>query len=258
MARQHIGRRGAFAQVVQHTGPAHGQRCLQARSHVQHHHHVDAGIDFGVVFGTLGHAPQALQLGQQHAQSTALAQHLEHARGLRLHQPTRDFLPHALGHEVIDLALGDHLLHQTHGLRGNAEVGKPRCKARHAQDAHRVFAESLGDMAQHLGLQIGHAAIRIKNGCIARPVCVCSYGIDSQIAARQVFFQRHIRAGIYRKALIAAPALALGARQGVLLVRLRVQKHRKVAPHGGKALLQHLFGRSAHHQPVAVVHGQAQ
>ena len=65
VAGQHVGGGGAFAQVVGQAGKTHGQRRGQAGGHVQHHHQVDAGVHLGVVFGALGHAPQAGHFGQQ-------------------------------------------------------------------------------------------------------------------------------------------------------------------------------------------------
>ena len=43
------------------------QRRIQPRRHVEHHHQVHAGVDLGVVRLGLRHAPQAVDLGQQHA-----------------------------------------------------------------------------------------------------------------------------------------------------------------------------------------------
>jgi hypothetical protein len=112
VARQDVGRRGALAQVVRQAGEAHRQRRLQARAHVQHHHQVHAGVDLGVVVGALRHAPQAIAPRAAARQRAAGAQHLEHARRLVLHQPAREFLPHAFGHQRIDLAVGHHVAHQ--------------------------------------------------------------------------------------------------------------------------------------------------
>ena len=41
----------ALAQVVAQAGKTHRQRGVQLGRHVQHHHQVHAGIDFGVVLG---------------------------------------------------------------------------------------------------------------------------------------------------------------------------------------------------------------
>ena len=120
-----------------------------------------AGVDFGVVFGALRHAPQAVQLGQHHGERTAIAQHVEHARRLRFHQAARQLLPHALRHQVVGLAVGHHFAQQCPGFGRDGKVVKTRRKARQPQDAHRVFAEGVGHVAQHLGLQIALAAERV-------------------------------------------------------------------------------------------------
>ncbi len=112
VARQRVGRRRALAEVVHQAGEAHGQRRREAGRHVEHHHEVHAGVDFGVVRLGLGHAPQAVHLGQQHREGAAVAQQLEHARGPAFHQAARELLPDALGHQRVDLAGRDHLAHQ--------------------------------------------------------------------------------------------------------------------------------------------------
>ena len=182
MAWQHVVRRGAFSQVVREAGEAHGERGLQMGCHVQHHHQVHTGVHLGVVLGALGYAPQALDLGQHHGQRATVAQHVEHARGLRLHEPARQLLPHALGHQVVGLAVVHHLAHELHRLGRHGEVGETRRKARHAQDAHRVLAEGVGHMAQYPRLQVARAAIRVKQVFSARPVSAGSYCIDSKVA----------------------------------------------------------------------------
>jgi hypothetical protein len=88
-------------------------------------------------------------------------QHVEHARGRRLHQPARQLLPDALGHQVVGFAVLDHLAHQLQGFGCHAEIAEARRKTRHAQDAHRVFAEGVGHMAQHAVAQVALAAIGV-------------------------------------------------------------------------------------------------
>ncbi|MNN87538.1 hypothetical protein D3C81_2051060 [compost metagenome] len=106
-----------------------------------------AGVHLGVVIGPLGHAPQAVQLGQQAGEGAAVAQHLEHARGPGLHQAARQLLPDALWHQGVHFALCHHLAHQRCGFRRNGEIMKTCGKACQAQDAHRVFAIGKGHMA---------------------------------------------------------------------------------------------------------------
>ena len=146
-----------------------------------------------------------------------------------------------------------HFTHELHGVRVDAEVGKARRKACHAQDAHRVFAKSFGHMAQYFGLQISLAVVRVKNVTSARPVCGSSYGIDSEVTPCQVFFQRDIGRGVHHKATVAHTALALGAGQRVFLVGLGVQKDGEVFAHGRKAARGHGFGCRANDHPVGVM-----
>ncbi|OQC08585.1 MAG: hypothetical protein BWX79_01620 [Alphaproteobacteria bacterium ADurb.Bin100] len=218
-----------------------------------------------MVVGALGHAPQAVQLGQHHGQCATFAQHREHARRLRLHQPARQFLPHALGHQMVGLAVLHHFAHQLHGLGRHREIGEARRKARHAQDAHRVFAEGVGHMAQHAGLQVALAAVGVDQVIFLpilagsqRRMVIDSYRIDSKIAPRQVFLQRHLGRGVDGEALVAARGLALGARQRVLLAGLRMQEDREILAHRQVAQRAHLLGRGADDHPVPVLDRQAQ
>ena len=130
-----------------------GNAIALRRRVVEHHHHVHAGIDFRVIVGALRHAPQRIDFRQNARERAAVAQHVEHARRLRLHQSARHFLPHALGHERIDFAVRDHLLHQRARFRRDGEIREARGKAREAQNAHRVFDKRIADMAEQLALR---------------------------------------------------------------------------------------------------------
>ena len=119
-----------------------GSGGLQPRADVEHHHQVHAGVDLGVVVGALRHAPQAVDLGQQRGparRSRAARSNMRDGRGF--HQAARQFLPDALGHQRVDLAVVDHLAHQRQRLAARREVGEARGETRHAQDAHRVLGE---------------------------------------------------------------------------------------------------------------------
>ena len=245
---QHGRRRGALAEVMQQRRPARRQGCGQARRHVDHQQHVDAGVDLRVMVRALRHAPQAVQFGQQARQRAALAQHGEQARRCRLHQPARQFLPDPLGHQRIDLAGGHHPLHQRLRCGCHAEVGKARGKARQPQDSHRVLGKGGAHVAQHARGQILPSAVRIDQ----RAVGSLRDGVDGQVAPREVVLQRHLGRGVEGKAVVAGRGLALGACQRVFLVRLRVQEDGKVAPHWPVAGLDHLLRGGAHHHPVAV------
>ena len=264
--RQHVRRRRSLAQVVRQAGQAHRQGRLQARRQVEHHHQVHAGVDLGVVVGALRHAPQALHLGQQTLQRAALAQQLEHARRPLLHEPARKLLPDALGHQVIHLAVLHHVAHQLQGLWRDAEVGEARAQPRHAQDAHRVLAEGVGHMAQHPGLEVALPLVgvdqlvelEVEGAVGADAVRGDGDRVDREVAPCQVLLERHVGRGVHDKAVVAARGLALGPRQRVLFARARVQEHREVATHGQETLGHHLLGRGPHHDPVAILHRQAE
>ena len=169
VARQHVGGCGAFAQVVHQAGKAHCQWRLQLGGHVHNQHYMDAGVDLGVVFHTLGHAPQPVQLGQQALKRTTVAQHGEHARGLGFHQTAGQLLPHTFGDQMVGLAAIHHFSHQGLGFGGHCEVGEARCKAGQPQDTHRVFAKGRCYMAQHFGCNVALPAVRINQKTIFYP-----------------------------------------------------------------------------------------
>ena len=212
------------------------------------------GVHLGVVLGPLRHAPQAVQLGQQPGQRAAVAQHLHHSRRVVFHQPARQLLPHALGHQGVDLTVGHHLPHQRQRLGRQREGGKARCEARHAQQAHRVFDERFRHVAQHAGSQVALAAVRVHQMAVG----TTRHGVDRQVAPRQVLLQRHLGAGVEDEAVVAPARLAFGACQRHLFVRLGVQEDREVAPHGLIAGGQQRLGRGAHGDPVAVGRRAAQ
>ena len=161
MARKHLGRCRPLAQIVAKAGEANGQRRFKPGRHVQHHHQVNAGVYFRVVFGDLRHAPQPVNLRQQLFQCPAGPQNVEQARWLFRHQAARQFLPDPLGYQCVNLAVVHHVLHQPVGLGRDGKIRKAGSQPGHTQNAHRVFAERVGHMAQHFALNISAAVIRI-------------------------------------------------------------------------------------------------
>ena len=103
-------------------------------------------------------------------------------------------------------------------------------------------------MAQHLCSDVALATIGV--GAVA--VFVLGDGVDGQVATGQVFFERHIRGGMHRKAVVAPRGFTLGTRECVFLVGVGVQEDGEVAPHGLVALRHQGLGRATHHHPVAV------
>jgi hypothetical protein len=87
VARQDVGRRFALPRSWVSAAKRTGKAKFRARRLVDHHHGVDAGIDFRMVVGALRHAEQRIDFRQQAGQRAAFAQHLEHARRLASIRP---------------------------------------------------------------------------------------------------------------------------------------------------------------------------
>ncbi|MDT4836859.1 hypothetical protein FQZ97_705750 [compost metagenome] len=109
-------------------------------------------------------------------------------------------------------------------------------------------------MAQDPGPHVGLAAQRIDQPALRR----AGNGVDRQVAAAQVFLERDVGPGVERKALVAAPGLALGARQRVFLFAAGMQEDGEIAAHRDETAARHLFRRGAHHDPVVVAGRQAE
>lgn len=206
--------------------------------------------------GTLRHAIQRIDLGQDDAQRIGVVQRAQECRRLRTLQHAAQFLPHTFGHQAVQLAAGGHLAHQCCGLGRDSET--KRCQACHeagsAQYAHGIFDKGRPHVPQHARLQIARAAIRIEQ--LASLLVACDR-IDGEVAAQQILFQRHRRIGIHHEAAIAAPGLALGTRQRILLTVARMQEHREILPHRFEAQAFHLRLIGTDHHPVAVASGLA-
>ena len=95
---------------------------------------------------------------------------------------------------MFQLASGGHVAHQRHGFISNtkAKVRIASSKARHAQNAQRIFAKGRGNMTQQAVFQIVASVIRVDN----LPVVIAGHCVDGQIAPLKIGFQRHIWRGI--------------------------------------------------------------
>src|SRR5712664_2241106 len=155
-----------------------------------------------------------------------------------LSEPPGKFLPDALGDEVVGLPRSHHAAHEIHGFFINPEA-EARGEARDPQDAHRVLGEGLAHMAQYAIFQIAFST----KGVYESPLLALRHGVDGQVAAPEIVLERDVGGSLHREALVAAAALPLGGRNRVLLVRLRVQEHRKVLADRLEALRDHLFRR---------------
>ena len=155
---------------------------------------------------------------------------------------------------MIDLAGGDHLLHQRQGFRGDAEISEAGGEAGEAEDAYRIFGKGGADMPQDFGRNI---ALTVE-GVDQRAVVSSGDGVDGQIAAGEVVFKCDVGCRMESEAVVAVAGLALGTRQGVLLVRLRVQEDREIPPDRPEAAGKHFFGRGTDDHVIAVVAGAAE
>jgi hypothetical protein len=233
-----------------------GQIGIQPHRLLEHPQDMVAGIDFGVMGGGLRDAEQAVHLGHQHRQRPALAQHAEVGRRCRCHQRPGGLLPDPLGDQRLDLAIGDHFAAQRERFRGHAKAEglEARGESRQPQDAHRILAKGIGDMPQQPGVQVVAALKRIDQ----RAVRGLRHGINGQIAAAQIGFQTDRGVGMHRESVIAGSGLALGPRQGVFLVGVRVEEHGKRPPHRLEPPSGQGLGAGADHHPVMLVHRQAE
>ena len=142
----------------------------------------------------------------------------------RLHEPARELLPYALRHQRVGLAVLRHLAHQLHRLRRDREArSAPRSAPR---------AGCAPGPRRRRGLTWRSTpASRSRaplNGSMMRPSVVLRDRVDGEVAPREVLLRASRRARRGTRSRVAARGLALGARERVLLVGLRVQEHRKV------------------------------
>src|SRR5690606_7025820 len=68
----------------------------------------------------------------------------------------------------------------------------------------------------------------------------------------------HRGIGVHHEAAVAASRLAFGARERVLLLRLRMQEHGEIAADRAEAAVAHRLRRLPDHHPVAVAAGDAE
>ena len=77
-------------------------------------------------------------------------------------------------------------------------------------------------------------------------------GVDREVTASEILFERDVGSGVKHEALVARRRLAFSSGEGVFLMRDGVKKDWKVGSYGLKAFFQHGFRRRAHHDPVSV------
>ena len=188
------------------------------------------------------HGRRLPQFRHHPRQRAGLVQHVQHARRLDGHEAARQFLPHALGHQRVGLAGLDHAAAQRQRLGRDAEIGEARREA--ASRRMRTGSSSKASPTwRNARAQVGLAAQRVDQLAIG----LARNGVDGEIAAAQIVFQRHVDTGMEGEALVAVAGLALGAGERVFLFGARMQEHRKIAAHGHEAPARHILGRGADH-----------
>ena len=117
------------------------------------------------------------------------------------------------------------LAHQRRGLRRDREA-EPRREARDAQHAQRILGERRRHVPQHAA-RAGRPAP--PNGSISVPSSPRAIALIVRSRRARSSLERDVGRREELEAAIAAPVLALGARERVFLVRFRMQEHREVA-----------------------------
>ena len=196
---------------------------------------MNTAVDFRVVFFGLRHTEQRIYFRHPDSQSAAITQHLKIHLRLLLQQRPLGFLPYPLWHQMFQFAIGHHGTHQRHGFIGNGKSQRREAsgKAGNPQYSQRVFAEGWRHMAQQAVLQVLLAVVGVDKLAVA----TLGHGVDGEVAAQQVVFQRDIRAEATFKTLIAVTGFSFGAGQGVFFLAVGVQEHRKIGSYLLIALL---------------------
>ena len=235
----------------------------EARGASQHHHHVHAGIDFGCHLAGCGTPNSASISGKITASAPQSRNTSKYTSGRVVASARSVSCQTRSGTSDVNLAAATIRFISCARLIGDAkaEVGKSRREARHAQNAHRVFHERFGNVAQQPRLDIGAAAVGIDD---ASPGGDCfigdsfGHGVDREVAALRSSSSLTSGENSRGEAAVAGPGLALEPRQRVLLARLRMQEHGKITADRQITLLLELLGQGADHHPVALAHGQAE
>ena len=210
-----------------------------------------AGIDFRMVADFLRHAKERIHLGQQLRERSALAQHGDHSRRrIGSIRPIASSRQTRSGASVASSPDAD-------SLRSNASVSGATTKSKRA--AKRATRSTRSGSSANAGEtwrerarpQIRFAAERIDQ----RAILGARHRIDREVPSLEVLLERHLRRGEKLEAAIAMPVLALGAGQRVLLARLRVEKHGKIAADRTITRCDQHLGRRADHHPVTVTRG---
>src|SRR5476651_2076827 len=85
-------------------------------------------------------------------------------------------------------------------------MGKACGEAGDAQDAQRIFAKGVRDMAQYSLFDIPLAVVRVKQF----PFGTFGNGVEGQVAAHQILFEGDVRRGIAGKTVVTGAGMDSG------------------------------------------------
>src|SRR5690606_1827146 len=244
-------RRATLAQIMEQAGPARRQWQLHACSLLQHQQHMLAGIDLRMMGLRLRYTEQAVDFRQQLCQGSAIAQHPDEDVRAIFHQRPADFLPAALGCQLPQLAGLGQLAHELQRLVSHAKAQRRIAGGETGNPQHPqgVFGKSRRYMPQQAVSDVLLASIGVDDFALV----VHGHGVDGQVAALQVLFQRNLGGGMESETAVAATALAFGSGEGVFLSGLRVEEYREVLADRAEAEVQQLLRRGADHYPVTLM-----
>jgi hypothetical protein len=214
---------------------------------------VHAGIDLGMPLLGLRHSEQCIHFGKDAPKRAAGAQRFDVDVGAVRCQRFNGLLPDALRAQRLHLAGCDDVFHELERFSGDREV--ERCETRgeacHAQHTQRILAKCRRHVSQNARFEVGSSRPRVDD----LAVLAAGDGVDGEVAALEVVFERHRRRGIERKAGISRRGLTLDSSECVFFAGARVQEYRKILADAPIALCDELVGRSADDDPIALRDG---
>ena len=121
MTGQFVSGCRALAEIVSQRREAHFKVVTELLGLVQHHHDVQSRVDFRMPAFRLRDTEKCIQLGKQHAQCAAGAEHFEVDARVRPGERELRFLPDPVRHERIDFASLDHAMHEPQRFSRDSE-----------------------------------------------------------------------------------------------------------------------------------------
>jgi hypothetical protein len=196
--------------------------------------------------------------GNSTRKCAALAQHLEHARGAGFHQAAASSCHTRSGTSASTSPAAT--------MRASAHPSRRPPKSRQSGRQTAPAAGCAPGLRRNAGV---HGAAPCRPGrhahvwvdqSLVKPVrsSARKHGVDGQVAARQVFFQRDVGAGMEGKAVVARARSCARCAPARIPRGWRVQEHREVAPTGKKPCASSSSGVAPTTTQSRSLHGQAE